>query len=255
MTVPTADAAGLAAALRAAQPLVHCITNDVTAGRVADALAALGALPVMASAGEEAAEIARSADALLLNCGTPSSARWDAMHAAAAVAASRGIPVVVDPVGAGASAWRTAHARSLVAATRRIVRGNAPEIAALAGIAAAGAVRGVTAVGVVAEEVPALAAEAATKLGATVLVSGPVTAVSDGTRRRSCEGAPPPYPAVGLGDVLGAAIAAVACVEPDPLEAAWAAREIVDRAVAEAGSAVGPGTFWTAFVDALLRPG
>ncbi len=254
MTVRTVDAAGLAAALRAAQPLVHCITNDVTAGRIADALAALGALPVMASAGEETAEIARSADALLLNCGTPSRARWDAMHTAATIASSRGIPVVVDPVGAGASVWRTAHARSLVAATHGLVRGNAPEVAALAGIAADGAVRGVTAVGVVAEQVPALAAGAATRLGATVLVSGAMTAVSDGTRQRACPGVPPRYPAVGLGDVLGAAIAAVACVEPDPLEAAWAAREIVDRAVAEAANAAGSGTFWPALVDALGRP-
>ncbi len=253
MTVRSAASTGLVAALRAAPPLVHCITNDVTAGRVADALAALGALPVMASAGEETAEIARSADALLLNCGTPSSARWDAMHAAAAIAARRGIPVVVDPVGVGASAWRTAHARSLVAATHGLVRGNAPEVAALAGIAAEGAIRGVTAVGVVAEHVPALASGAATKLAATVLVSGPITAVSDGTRQRSCAGAPPRFPAVGLGDVLGALIAAVACVEPDPLEAAWAAREIVDRAVGEAASAAGPGTFWPALVDALGR--
>lgn len=252
MTVRPADAVSLVAAVRAARPLVHCVTNDVTAARVADALAALGALPVMASAREEVEEIARSANALLLNCGTPSAARWDAMRAAAAVAASRGIPVILDPVGAGASAWRTEHVRALVRATHALVRGNAPEVAAVAGIATEGEIRGVTAVGVLAEGVPALAQAAATALATTVLISGPVDAASDGERSRSAAGTPPRYPALGLGDVLGAVVAAIACVERDRLDAAWAAREAMARAVSDAVAvARGPGSFWPALIDVL----
>ncbi|MDE3100920.1 MAG: hydroxyethylthiazole kinase [Chloroflexota bacterium] len=240
------------AALRAAAPLVHCITNDVTSHRVADALVALGALPVMASAPEEVEVVARSADALLLNCGTPSAARWDAMRAAAAVASQRGIPVVVDPVGAGASSSRTERARGLVSASGAIVRGNAPEVAALAGVDAVGRIRGVTAVGVPADALPGLARSAAAALATTVLISGPVSVASDGSRSRSLPAVPPRYPAVGLGDVLGALVAAVACVETDRLEAAWSARELMDRAVEAAGTiARGPGSFWPALIDAL----
>ncbi len=72
------NAAETLRAIRERRPLVHCITNDVTVGRVADALAALGALPVMASAEEEAAEMAEQAQALLLNLGTPRAERWRA---------------------------------------------------------------------------------------------------------------------------------------------------------------------------------
>lgn len=243
--------AGLVA-VRAAQPLVHCLTNDVTATRVADALAAIGALPVMASSPEEVGEMTRSADALLLNCGTPSPRRWDAMGAAARVAAERGIPVVLDPVGVGASAWRAARAREILALVRPIVRGNAPEVAALASLAAAGTLRGVTAVDVPGDRVEALTRDAARALATTVLVSGPVDAVAEGERMRSAPSAACPYPAVGLGDVLGAVIAAAACVERDRLEAAWAARTaVVDATVRATQTASGPGSFWPAFIDAL----
>lgn len=239
-------------AIRAARPLVHCLTNDVTAARVVDALAAIGALPVMASSPEEVGEIARSADALLLNCGTPSAARWEAMREAARTAAQRVIPVVLDPVGVGASAWRTGHARKLVALARPIVRGNAPEVAALASLAAAGTLRGVTAVDVPADRVEALTRDAARALGTVVLVNGPVDSAGDGERTRSAPSGGVPYGAVGLGDVLGAVIAAAACVERDRLEAAWAARNAVSEAtLAARRTASGPGSFWPAFIDAL----
>lgn len=240
------------AAVRAARPLVQCITNDVSAGRVADAVAAIGALPVMASAREEAGELARSADALLLNCGTPSGTRWDAMREAGRVATERRIPVVLDPVGVGASPWRTERARELVALARPIVRGNAPEVAALASLAGTGTLRGVTAIDVRADRIEALAGDAARALRTTVLVNGPVDAVADEQRTRSAPAGDVTYPAVGLGDVLGAVVAAVACVERDRFEAAWAARNAVLDATNTARlTASGPGSFWPAFFDAL----
>ena len=133
-------------AIRAAAPLVHCVTNDVTASRVADALAAIGALPVMATAPQDVQEITRAANALFLNCGTPSQDRWDAMRAASAVAAQQGIPVVLDPVGAGATRLRTATARRILdEAEIAVVRGNAAEVATLAGRDAE--IRGVESIG------------------------------------------------------------------------------------------------------------
>lgn len=255
MTVGTdASPREIVRAVRAASPLVHCLTNDVTAGRVADALAALGALPVMATAPEEAEEIAAAADAVVLNCGTPSQGRWVAMRAVAAVAARRGIPVVLDPVGVGASSWRAANAREIAALAHASVRGNAPEVAALAGVPGAGELRGVTAVGVGADRVLPLALAASAALRTAVLVSGPVDAAADGDRSRSAAGAPPRYPALGLGDVLGAVAAAFACVERDRLGAMWSAREVMAEAVRAAGAAApGPGSFWPALIDALAR--
>lgn len=234
------------------RPLVHCITNEVTSGRVADALAAIGALPVMASAPDEVEAIVGSADALLLNCGTPTDARWEAMRRAARVAARRQIPVVLDPVGAGASPWRAMAARELMAIVSPIVRGNAPEVAALAGITALGEERGVTAVGVPAARIEEVAVAASRALGTVVLVNGPIDAVAEGERLWSERPTPAPFGSVGLGDIVGALIAAVACSERDRFVAAWRAREIVAAATKRAAvTAAGPGSFWPAFIDAL----
>lgn len=248
--------AELLAALRTRRPIVHCLTNEVTAGRVADALAATGALPIMASALEEVEQIAASADALLLNCGTPTATRWRAMRAAARVAMERGVPIVLDPVGCAVSAWRLEQARELVAAARPIVRGNVPEVAALAGIASPARPRGVTALDATDDDVERVARAAARALGMTVLVSGPVDAVAGDGRAAS---APAPSAAVasvvGLGDVLGALVAAAAALVPDPLDAAWSARALVTDAAKRAGHAgPGPGSFWGAFIDALGSP-
>lgn len=244
------------AALRERRPLVHCLTNDVTAGRVADAVAATGALPTMASSPAEVEEVAAAADALVLNCGTPTEERLAAMRAAARVAVARGIPVVLDPVGCASSRWRLEWARTLASEARPIVRGNAPEVAALAGIASSARLRGVTALDTTPDEVGRVAREAARALRTTVLVTGPADAVADDARFLS---EPAPSGAsllvVGLGDVLSALVAAAAAVAPDRLEAAWSARAIVARATREAGRAApGPGSFWSAFLDALAAP-
>ncbi|MDE3193823.1 MAG: hydroxyethylthiazole kinase [Chloroflexota bacterium] len=253
MSVEARDAtAAIFARVRSTRPLVHCITNGVTVGRVADALAAVGALPVMASAAEEADEIDAAADALLLNCGTPSAARWEAMQAAARTASANGVRVVLDPVGVAASRWRRDHARGLVGVARPVVRGNALEVASLAGVAARGMARGVSALDVDPDAIESLAVEAARALGTTVLVSGPVDAVADATHARSARNEGDAPSVVGLGDVLGALVAAACPFEPDALEAAWAARILLTDAVAAArAAATGPGSFWPALIDAL----
>lgn len=122
--------------LRANHPIIHCITNYVTANDCANLLLACGASPMMADAPEETAEIVAASHALVLNLGTLSSSRLAAMHAAGITAQQRGIPIVLDPVGVGASAFRRDAAAALLAETAfTAIRGNLSEIRYLSGAA------------------------------------------------------------------------------------------------------------------------
>src|SRR5947209_12217749 len=116
------------AALRAGKPLVHQITNYVVMNETANATLALGALPVMAHAREEVEEMVRLAGALVLNIGTLSPHWIEAMLLAGKAANEAGIPVVLDPVGAGATTYRTETARRILGDVEvAVLRGNAGE--------------------------------------------------------------------------------------------------------------------------------
>src|ERR671938_790785 len=106
-TATTLSAGADLAAIRDRKPLVHQITNYVVMNETANATLALGALPVMAHAAEEVEEMVALASALVLNIGTLSAPWVEAMIAAGRAASAHGIPVVVDPVGAGATTYRT----------------------------------------------------------------------------------------------------------------------------------------------------
>src|SRR2546423_14353524 len=111
------------------KPLVHQITNYVVMNETANATLALGALPVMAHAREEVEEMAALAGALVLNIGTLSPSWIDAMLAAGRAANGAGVPVVLDPVGAGATAYRTETARRILTEHEvAVLRGNPAEI-------------------------------------------------------------------------------------------------------------------------------
>src|SRR3989440_9834103 len=99
--------------LRERKPLIHQITNYVVMNETANATLAVGALPVMAHAREEVEEMVGLASALVLNIGTLSPAWVEAMLLAGKAANARGIPVVLDPVGAGATLYRTETARRM----------------------------------------------------------------------------------------------------------------------------------------------
>ena len=132
--------------IRERKPLVHNITNYVVMNETANAILALGALPVMAHAQEEVAEMVGLAGALVLNIGTLSEPWIDAMLLAGKAANERSIPVVLDPVGVGATAYRTETAQRLLDEIDiAVLRGNAGEVATLAGFEAE--VRGVEYVG------------------------------------------------------------------------------------------------------------
>src|SRR5215218_5606173 len=167
-------------ALRERKPLVHQITNYVVMNETANATLALGALPVMAHAREEVEEMVGLAGALVINIGTLSPHWIDAMLAAGRAANARGVPVVLDPVGAGATRYRTDIARRILDEVDvTVLRGNAGEVATLVGVEAE--VRGVESIGAGGDAAP-LAREAARSFGLVASVTGPVDHVSDGDR-------------------------------------------------------------------------
>ena len=165
--------------LREAKPLVHQITNYVVMNETANATLALGALPVMAHAREEVEEMAAIAGALVLNIGTLSPDWVEAMLLAGRAANEHGVPVVLDPVGAGATTYRTETAKRLLDEVRvTVLRGNAGEVATLVGVAAE--VRGVESIAA-ADDAAELARDGrAPSSASSPSVTGPVDHVSDG---------------------------------------------------------------------------
>jgi hydroxyethylthiazole kinase len=238
--------------LREQKPLVHQITNYVVMNETANATLALGALPVMAHAPEEVEEMVALAGALVLNIGTLSKDWVDAMLAAGRAANERGIPVVLDPVGAGATAYRTDTAKRILDEVRvTVLRGNAGEIATLVGVAAE--VRGVESIGT-AGDAADLAREAGSRLGLVASVTGAVDHVSDGAR----------VIAISNGDAMLASITGTGCMSSAmtgcflavnhdrPLEAAAEALAAFGVAGEDAArGAKGPGSFHVALYDAL----
>jgi hydroxyethylthiazole kinase len=237
--------------IRAAAPLVHNITNYVVMNPTANALLALGASPVMAHALEEVEDMVGLAGALVLNIGTLSPAWIEAMSRAGARAVARGIPVVLDPVGAGATAYRTSTAHRLLNdASPAVVRGNASEIRALVDEA-----HGTKGVDSTDTSEAAAAAAAALALGqrCVVSVSGATDLiVSDTGVIRIGNGHALMPRITGMGCTASAFTGAFAAVNPSPTLAAAHAMLVMGVAGEIAGEqSAGPGSFWTAFLDAV----
>jgi hydroxyethylthiazole kinase len=238
--------------IREQRPLVHQITNFVVMNETANATLAIGALPVMAHAPEEVAEMATVAGALVLNIGTLTTEWIESMVIAGRAANAARVPVVLDPVGAGATALRTRSAqRILDEVVVTVIRGNAAEVATLAG--RAGEIRGVESIGA-GGDLGDLAAAAAAALGCTVAVTGPVDAVSDGiTTIRIANGHPLLATVTGTGCIASAITGCFAAVNRDrPLAAAVEALIALGVAGEDAaGQSRGPGSFHVALYDAL----
>jgi hydroxyethylthiazole kinase len=238
--------------IRERKPLVHQITNYVVMNETANATLALGALPVMAHAGEEVEEMARLASSLVLNIGTLSGHWVEAMLLAGGTATARQIPIVLDPVGAGATGYRTATARrilDLVDVT--VLRGNPGEVATLIGADAE--VRGVESIGagMAAAE---LSREAARRLGVVASVTGAVDHVSDGERVLAVRNGHELLATVtGTGCMSSALTGCFLAAKPEqPLEAAAEALAAFGVAAEDAAAgAQGPGTFHARLYDAL----
>ena len=241
----------LLAHIRAEAPLVHNITNYVVMNNTANALLALGASPVMAHAVEEVEEMTRLSRALVINIGTLSAAWIDAMSLAMRAAAAQGIPVVLDPVGCGATAFRTRTALGLIETARPgVIRGNASEIRAL--VRNTGGARGVDSLHEP-EEVLDDAVSLSQALGCVVSVSGPTDIVVAGDRiARIHNGDPLMTRVTGMGCTASAVTGAFLAVTEDAFEAAVEAMIVMGVAGEMAASgAAGPGSFQLRFLDAL----
>lgn len=236
--------------LRERSPLVHSITNYVSMDITANALLAIGAAPAMVHAAEEVEEFVSIADALVVNIGTLSPAWVTAMHLAAERAGALGKPWVLDPVGAGATKYRTDTARDLAARHPTVIRGNASEILALEG--AAQATRGVDSAHASSDAL-ASARSLARQLGCVVAVTGAVDFVTDGTRTLSVSnGVVMMTRVTAVGCSATALIAAFVAVHDDPLLATAAALGVLGVAgEIAARDWPGPGTFRAKLLDAL----
>jgi hydroxyethylthiazole kinase len=238
--------------LRERKPLVHQITNYVVMNETANATLALGALPVMAHAREEVEEMVALASALVLNIGTLSEHWIEAMLLAGRAAGARGIPVVLDPVGAGATAYRTDTTRRILDEVRvTVLRGNPGEVATLVGAEAE--VRGVESM-TAGLEPAELALEAARRLGLVASVTGAIDHVSDGERTLAVANGHPLLAAVtGTGCISSALTGCFLAAKPaEPVEAAAEALAALGVAAEDAAAgADGPGTFHARLYDAL----
>ncbi len=231
------------------KPLVHHLTNYVTVNLVANTTLSTGALPVMAHAREEVVEMVGLASALVVNIGTLDPSFVEAVLLAGKRANEQGIPVVLDPVGAGATSFRTTTAERLLSELSiAAVCGNAGEIATLAGLAAE--VRGVESL---AGDARQAATKAAGALGITVAATGEIDYVSDGERTLAVSnGHPLMGRVVGSGCASTAVVGCFAATGGADTETVAHALAYFGRAgEVAAGGAGGGGTFEPRFLDAL----
>jgi len=231
-------------AVRTQRPLVHSITNLVVMNFNANVLLAMGASPVMAHAHEEVADMAAIAQALVLNIGTLEPYWISSMCQALKVAAARGIPSVLDPVGAGATRYRNESIQAILdQAMPTVIRGNASEIMSVAGLAAQ--TRGVDSSATVTDALQA-ARELAARTGGVVCVSGPVDQVLDAGGRQAslANGHEWMTRITGVGCSATALVGAFCAVQPDAWRAtvsAMAYLGVVGEVAAQAVQAKGQG--------------
>lgn len=237
--------------VRETSPLVQCITNFVAMNIAANVVLAAGASPAMVHAAEEAGEFAAIASAVTVNIGTISPSWLAGMRAAVNSANVNGKPWVLDPVAHFATSFRRSATEELMALRPTIVRGNASEIMALAGVASQG--KGVDSRDGV-EQAEAAATELARRSKTVVAVTGEVDFVTDGERSVRIEGGSPLMPRItALGCSLTALVGAFVAVTPKhPFEATVAALATFATAGSQAEKlAEGPGSFQWCFLDAL----
>lgn len=240
-------------AVRSCHPLVHHITNTVTINDCANITLCVGGAPVMAAAPEEAAEMAGIASVLVLNIGTLSCDQVESMLIAGRAANARGIPVILDPVGAGATRMRTeASERLLAELDIAVLKGNAGEIGVLAGIG--GEVRGVDSGGCVGDPASVVLA-CARKYGTVVVMTGPEDFISDGERTLVVKNGTPMLGRLsGTGCMTASVVGAFAAAGTSLVESCAAACAAFayagERAAAQAR---GPYSFRTALFDEMAN--
>ena len=239
-------------AIKKQRPVIHNLTNLVVMQTTANVLLALGASPIMAHAPEELADIIYLAQSLVLNMGTLDQAWLAAAKVVQAQALQAEIPIVFDPVGAGASGFRTMAALDILTAGVDVLRGNAAEIMALAKI-------DITAKGVdsayESQQALTAAKQLSVKYQCIVVVSGQTDwVVAKETLMRVDAGTPLFAAVTGMGCSATAVIAAFCAVNANYVLAAQHALQCFGQAGERAAMvAAGPGSFYSALLDALYQ--
>lgn len=221
------------------KPLIHCITNYVVANFTANGLLAIGASPVMADAEAEVVEMAHQADALLLNIGTLNERTVRAMQLAGKSANMYHVPIVLDPVGAGATTYRTQTAKALLAQIHvQLIRCNVGELAAIANIEwhAKGVDSGTGTIDVI-----TVAKEVAKRYECFVIVTGETDILTDGNNVETISGGHINMTRItGSGCLLSAICAAVLASSTTPFDDLVAVladyKRIGERAVQSLGT-------------------
>ena len=237
--------------LKATNPLVFNLTNTVSVDFVANGLLSLGASPIMSEAAEEAEDLLKISQALVVNLGTLNEAFIQRAKIACAYANSLNVPIILDPVGAGASAYRTKTAADFLRNYQIALVGNGSEIMALSGDAQK--TKGVDSL---AESLDAENAAIAlsTEYRCVVTVSGATDVIVSGSQVAHITGGSPMMPnVVGTGCLFTAVTAAFCATNPDNMYQAAqdAAIYYGECGVFAAEKAEGPGSFRTHFLDAL----
>jgi len=241
--------------VRDGKPLVHNITNYVVMNYTANALLACGASPVMAHAVEEVEEMVSLAKALVLNIGTLSLPWIEAMRRAGRRANELHVPVILDPVGAGATRLRTDSAKQLIEyLSIEVIRGNASEILSLTEKKSGGVTKGVDSVHTV-DQVTERAMVLAKERGTARAITGVVDLITDGERVcRVMNGHAMMGSVTGTGCTATAIIGAFLAVCPNSLEAAATGLSYFGLAGERAADRVlAPGSFQIALLDALYE--
>lgn len=237
--------------LRRRKPLIHHLMNFVVMNDAANITLSLGASPIMAHAAEEVEELVSIAGALYINIGTLDREWIESMLMAGRAANKNGVPVLLDPVGAGASRLRTETARRILAEVETsIVKGNGGEIMALAG--RPGLTKGVDSLGEA--EVDAVDS-VAREFGATVVATGPVDHVSNLRQRAEVmNGTPMLQLVTGSGCMLGSVMSSFLAINRDPFKAAiegLVAFEVAAEAAVEGSD--GPASFKARLIDEVYK--
>ncbi|MBQ6391807.1 MAG: hydroxyethylthiazole kinase [Eggerthellaceae bacterium] len=250
--------------VRSTTPLVHCITNYVTVNDCANALLACGGSPIMSDEPEDVADIQTICGGLVLNIGTLNEQTIAGMRVAGACATELGHPIVLDPVGAGASALRTRTAGELLDAYGvKVIRGNMSEMKAVAGAATTTRGVDVNPDDAVTEdnlaESAAFAKDLAATTGAVVAITGAIDLVADAKRAVAIRnGTPIMGKITGTGCMLSCVTAAYAVANPDMLleavVAAVAGSGVAgEMALARMQPVDGNASFRTFLIDALYN--
>ncbi|PIE43299.1 MAG: hydroxyethylthiazole kinase [Gammaproteobacteria bacterium] len=242
------------AKIRASRPLILNLTNYVAANTNANALLALGASPAMSHWSEDVRELAAFAQALVVNIGTPTPDFVDGIFAAGAIARKKNIPVVLDPIAMGVTRARTdAGFRFIEECGPAVIRGNASEIMATAGVAATS--RGADSTAAV-EEALESAQRLAMEKKCVVTISGESDYITDGRQTCRITGGHSMMPLVTALGCTATALTGAFLAVADPFSAAVGAMVVMSAAGSRAGEkAQGPGTLQLYFYDALYLLG